>query len=721
MSRETSPAHVDIGVPGPSVFPEDNVVVAHCGSGSSITAATTTTTTTTTTPTNIKSPRGLHPTLSHPSLNFEERKCASDSESSLSLTLEQNMNNTQSQASSSDDSQPVPNGTLENAPSPSAREGSPSNSDATIYAHSREVTPEPEIPEPEIQAPANEEPQNQLADDINIDPLLVEGAPTVIVEDDRDQLAKIEYAKAMGVKVRDFYYEMTRPNPLLAPACSPESQQTPSRPDFSDVKLAAKVFTPFEPYLAFRGARALHQRKNSLSRPKLPPIELVYLISIGWIKLADCDWQSACEMLGQGLLSYAQVQPEFRIRTSRWSRLPTEEDVERLINVSKPTEQTEAQSTIEPTDVEEKRSDNGPFGISLLHLVDNAILEEIYKEIVRVDEEGEGAKENLDHIWSQPHTGQCAAMLFKPILERLRKPFALTAPLDSLPTELFDFQNEAGQDANELGHSVEANEVMASQAGSRGVKRTRLPEESSEPLEEHDKDPLSSPLSSPPSLPVRQSPQQDVPQPRKRRRVLDDDNAGTPSTSSMSAPAPTPAAAGSPSAIRILRNRTYRTDAPTRGKSRPRKRKTKAVAKEPKASPSLVPTNNTPSGSDGKGKKRSREEEMDSSSMEPRKKRLAGRVDAVADEAPAIPSPATAPTVGSRDETIDAVNPLPAADAPTPEAQDEKNVVAVAPIGPEINVNSVHNLLVPPARRRGAPLGLSRMRTYRNLGEPSRR
>lgn len=631
------------------------------------------------------------------------------------------MNNTQSQASSSDDSQPVPNGTLENAPSPSAREGSPSNSDATIYAHSREVTPEPEIPEPEIQAPANEEPQNQLADDINIDPLLVEGAPTVIVEDDRDQLAKIEYAKAMGVKVRDFYYEMTRPNPLLAPACSPESQQTPSRPDFSDVKLAAKVFTPFEPYLAFRGARALHQRKNSLSRPKLPPIELVYLISIGWIKLADCDWQSACEMLGQGLLSYAQVQPEFRIRTSRWSRLPTEEDVERLINVSKPTEQTEAQSTIEPTDVEEKRSDNGPFGISLLHLVDNAILEEIYKEIVRVDEEGEGAKENLDHIWSQPHTGQCAAMLFKPILERLRKPFALTAPLDSLPTELFDFQNEAGQDANELGQSVEANEVMASQAGSRGVKRTRLPEESSEPLEEHDKDPLSSPLSSPPSLPVRQSPQQDVPQPRKRRRVLDDDNAGTPSTSSMSAPAPTPAAAGSPSAIRVLRNRTYRTDAPTRGKSRPRKRKTKAVAKEPKASPSLVPTNNTPSGSDRKGKKRSREEEMDSSSMEPRKKRLAGRVDAVADEAPAIPSSATAPTVGSRDETIDAVNPLPAADAPTPEAQDEKNVVAVAPIGPEINVNSVHNLLVPPARRRGAPLGWSRMRTHTNLGEPSRR
>lgn len=721
MSRETSPAHVDIGVPGPSVFPEDNVVVAHCGSGSSITAATTTTTTTTST--NIKSPRGLHPTLSHPTLNFEERKCASDSESSLSLTLEQNMNNTQSQASSSDDSQPVPNGTLENAPSPSAREGSPSNSDATLYAHSREVTPEPEIPEPEIQAPANEEPQNQLADDINIDPLLVEGAPTVIVEDDRDQLAKIEYAKAMGVKVRDFYYEMTRPNPLLAPACSPESQQTPSRPDSSDVKLAAKVFTPFEPYLAFRGARALHQRKNGLSRPKLSPIELVYMINIGWIKLADCDWQSAREMLGQGLLSYAQVQPEFRIRKSRWSRLPTEEDVERLINVSKPTEQTEAQSTIEPTDGEEKRSDNGPFGISLLHLVDNAILEEIYKEIVRVDEEGEGAKENLDHIWSQPRTGQCAAMLFKPILERLRKPFALTAPLDSLPTELFDFQNEAGQDANELGHSVEANEVMASPAGSRGVKRTSPPEESSEPLEEHDKDPLSSPLSSPPPLPVRQSPQQDVTQPRKRRRVLHNDNAGSPSTSSMSAPALIPAAPGSPSAIRVLRNRTYRTDAPTTGKSRSGRRKPKA-AKEPKASTSLVPpiiTNNALSGSDRKGKKRSREEEMDSSSMEPRKKRLAGRVDAVAAETPAIPCPAAAPTVGSRDETINADNSLPAADAPTPEAQDEMNVVAVAPTGPERNVNSVHNSLVPPARRRGAPLGLSRMRTHTNLGEPSRR
>lgn len=633
------------------------------------------------------------------------------------------MNNTQSQASSSDDSQPVPNGTLENAPSPSAREGSPSNSDATLYAHSREVTPEPEIPEPEIQAPANEEPQNQLADDINIDPLLVEGAPTVIVEDDRDQLAKIEYAKAMGVKVRDFYYEMTRPNPLLAPACSPESQQTPSRPDSSDVKLAAKVFTPFEPYLAFRGARALHQRKNGLSRPKLSPIELVYMINIGWIKLTDCNWQSAREMLGQGLLSYAQVQPEFRIRKSRWSRLPTEEDVERLINVSKPTEQTEAQNTIEPTDGEEKRSDNGPFGISLLHLVDNAILEEIYKEIVRVDEEGEGAKENLDHIWSQPRTGQCAAMLFKPILERLRKPFALTAPLDSLPTELFDFQNEAGQDANELGHSVEANEVMASPAGSRGVKRTSPPEESSEPLEEHDKDPLSSPLSSPPPLPVRQSPQQDVTQPRKRRRVLHNDNAGSPSTSSMSAPALIPAAPGSPSAIRVLRNRTYRTDAPTTGKSRSGRRKPKA-AKEPKASTSLVPpiiTNNALSGSDRKGKKRSREEEMDSSSMEPRKKRLAGRVDAVAAETPAIPCPAAAPTVGSRDETINADNSLPAADAPTPEAQDEMNVVAVAPTGPERNVNSVHNSLLPPARRRGAPLGLSRMRTHTNLGEPSRR
>lgn len=633
------------------------------------------------------------------------------------------MNNTQSQASSSDDSQPVPNGTLENALSPSAREGSPSNSDATLYAHSREVTPEPEIPEPEIQAPANEEPQNQLADDINIDPLLVEGAPTVIVEDDRDQLAKIEYAKAMGVKVRDFYYEMTRPNPLLAPACSPESQQTPSRPDSSDVKLAAKVFTPFEPYLAFRGARALHQRKNGLSRPKLSPIELVYMINIGWIKLTDCNWQSAREMLGQGLLSYAQVQPEFRIRKSRWSRLPTEEDVERLINVSKPTEQTEAQNTIEPTDGEEKRSDNGPFGISLLHLVDNAILEEIYKEIVRVDEEGEGAKENLDHIWSQPRTGQCAAMLFKPILERLRKPFALTAPLDSLPTELFDFQNEAGQDANELGHSVEANEVMASPAGSRGVKRTSPPEESSEPLEEHDKDPLSSPLSSPPPLPVRQSPQQDVTQPRKRRRVLHNDNAGSPSTSSMSAPALIPAAPGSPSAIRVLRNRTYRTDAPTTGKSRSGRRKPKA-AKEPKASTSLVPpiiTNNALSGSDRKGKKRSREEEMDSSSMEPRKKRLAGRVDAVAAETPAIPCPAAAPTVGSRDETINADNSLPAADAPTPEAQDEMNVVAVAPTGPERNVNSVHNSLLPPARRRGAPLGLSRMRTHTNLGEPSRR
>lgn len=628
------------------------------------------------------------------------------------------MNNTQIQASSSVDSQSVPNETLENASSSSSREVSPSNSDATIYAHSREVTPEPEI-----QAPANEEPQNQLADDINIDPLLVEGAPTVIVEDDRDQLAKIEYAKAMGVKVRDFYYEMTRPNPLLAPACSPESQQTPSRPDSSDVKLAAKVFTPFEPYLAFRGARALHQRKNSLSRPKLPPIELVYLISIGWIKLADCDWQSACEMLGQGLLSYAQVQPEFRIRKSRWSRLPTEEDVERLIKVSKPTEQTEAQSTIEPTVGEEERSDNGPFGISLLHLVDNATLEEIYKEIVRVDEEGEGAKENLDHIWSQPRTGQCAAMLFKPVLERLRKPFAPTAPLDSLPTELFDFQNEAGQDANELGHSVEANEVMASLAGSRGVKRTSPPEESSEPLEEHDKDPLSSPLSSPPSLPVRQSPQQDVTQPRKRRRVLDNDNAGSPSTSSMSAPALIPAAPGSPSAIRVLRNRTYRTDAPTTGKSRSGRRKTKA-AKEPKASTSLVPpiiTNNALSGSDRKGKKRSREEEMDSSSMEPRKKRLAGRVDAVADETPAIPCPAAAPTVGSRDETINADSSLSAADAPTPEAQDEMNVVAVAPTGPERNVNSVHNSLLPPARRRGAPLGLSRMRTHTNLGEPSRR
>lgn len=631
------------------------------------------------------------------------------------------MNNTQSQASSSDDSQPVPNGTLENAPSPSAREGSPSNSDATLYAHSREVTPEPEIPEPEIQAPANEEPQNQLADDINIDPLLVEGAPTVIVEDDRDQLAKIEYAKAMGVKVRDFYYEMTRPNPLLAPACSPESQQTPSRPDSSDVKLAAKVFTPFEPYLAFRGARALHQRKNGLSRPKLSPIELVYMINIGWIKLADCDWQSAREMLGQGLLSYAQVQPEFRIRKSRWSRLPTEEDVERLINVSKPTEQTEAQSTIEPTDVEEKRSDNGPFGISLLHLVDNAILEEIYKEIVRVDEEGEEAKENLDHIWSQPRTGQCAAMLFKPVLERLRKPFAPTAPLDSLPTELFDFQNEAGQDANELGHSIVANEVMASPAGSRGVKRSRPPQESSEPLEEHDKDPLSSPLSSPPPLPVRQSPQQDDPQPRKRRRVLGNDNAGTPSTSSTLAPAPIPAAAGSPSAICVLRSRTYRTDAPTTGKSRPGRRKTKSVTKEPEASPSLVPTNNAPSGSDRKGKKRSREEKMDSSSMEPRKKRLTGRVDAVADETPAIPCPAAAPTVGSRDEAINADNPLPVADAPTPEAQDEMNIVAVAPTGPERNVNSVHNSLVSPARRRGAPLGLSRMRTYRNLGETSRR
>lgn len=628
------------------------------------------------------------------------------------------MNNTQShQASSSDDSQPVPNSTLENASSSSSREVSPSNSDATIYAHSREVTPEPEI-----QAPApNEDPQNQLADDNDIDPLLVEGAPTVIVEDDGDQLAKIEYAKAMGVKVRDFYYEMTCPNPLLAPACPPELQQTPSHHDSSDIKLAAKVFTPFEPYLAFRGARALHQRKNGLSRPKLPPIELVYMINIGWIKLADCDWQSAREMLGQGLLSYAQVQPEFRIRKSRWSRLPTEEDVERLINVSKPTEHTEAQSTIEPTDGEGERGDNGPFGISLLHLVDNAILEEIYKEIVRVDEEGEGAKENLDHIWSQPRTGQCAAMLFKPILERLRKPFALTAPLDSLPTELFDFQNEAGQDANELGQSVEANEVMARQAGSRGVKRTRPPEESSEPLEEHDKDPLSSPLSSPPSLPVRQSPQQDVTQPRKRRRVLDNDNAGTPSTPSTSAPARIPAAAGSPSAIRVLRNRTYRTDAPTTGKSRPGRRKTKSITKELKASPSLAPINNAPSGSDRKGKKRSREEEMDSSSMEPRKKRLAGRVDAVADETPAIPSPATAPTVGSRDETISAVNPLPAADAPTPEAQDEKNVVAVAPTGPERNVNSVHNSLLPPARRRGAPLGLSRMRTHTNLGEPSRR
>lgn len=719
MSRETSPAHVDIGVPGPSVLPEDKLVVAHCGSGSSITAATTTTTTTT--PTNIKSLRGLHPTLSHPTLNFEERKCASDSESSLSLTLEQNMNNTQSQASSSDDSQPVPNGTLENAPSPSAREGSPSNSDATLYALSREVTPEPEIPEPEIQAPANEEPQDQLADDINIDPLLVEGAPTVIVEDDRDQLAKIEYAKAMGVKVRDFYYEMTRPNPLLAPACSPESQQTPSRPDFSDVKLAAKVFTPFEPYLAFRGARALHQRKNGLSRPKLSPIELVYMINIGWIKLADCDWQSACEMLGQGLLSYAQVQPEFRIRKSRWSRLPTEEDVERLINVSKPTEQTEAQSTIEPTVGEEERSDNGPFGISLLHLVDNAILEEIYKEIVRVDEEGEEAKENLDHIWSQPRTGQCAAMLFKPILDRMRKPFAPTTPLDALPTELFDFQDEAEQDVNGLRHGDQANEVSAGPGGSRGVKRTSPSEEMVKSLETHDKDPLSSPLSSPPSLPVRQSPQQDVPRPQKRRRVLDNDNSGTPSTSSTSAPAPTPAAAGSPSAIRVLRNRTYRTDAPTRGKSRPGRRKTKAVAKEPKASPSLVSSNNAPSGSDRKGKKRSREEEIDSSSMEPRKKRLAGRVDAVADETPAIPCPAAAPTVGSRDETINADNPLPAADAPTPEVRDEMNVVAVAPTGPERNVNSVHNSLDPPAIRRGAPLGLSRMRTYTNLGEPSRR
>ena len=229
---------------------------------------------------------------------------------------------------------------------------------------------------------------------------MAEGAPTEINERNLGQEEHVERAKACGVIVRDFAYEMRPHVPFISPASPDDAQHaiSPSQDDSSRYEAKWPLVRPGPMlvqlgsiYTTFRILRA-YVHRSDLGNSVIPfmtreggeilrRFELIALIKFGWVKVAEIDWALARQHLGNALLSYAQYPIDIIASDTRIGQRKREHDIEKNILSYRKNGDI-------PWDEEEDRQhldQYGPFGSGLSHLVSKETQEILYREIVRVD------------------------------------------------------------------------------------------------------------------------------------------------------------------------------------------------------------------------------------------------------------------------------------------------------------------------------------------------